>query len=245
VSKSEDANLKSAEGGGRPHVLLRLLRAFVSTSSYGLVLLLIVVSYVLATSTSGRVGVASVLAVQIVTVWFALRTSHARRPVRLAAFALMAYAAVAGVAGVLTSDGAQAGWLFLASGLLYLIAPFSIVRHLATRRVDQETMLGAIAAYLLIGMTFAFAYRTISALQAGPFFGTDGDGTTSQTLFFSFTTLTTTGYGNLVPAANPGQSMAVLEMILGQLFLITALGKVVSAWRPKRWTGEEGSQDEG
>ena len=54
-------------------------------------------------------------------------------------------------------------------------------------------------------------------------------------LFFSFTTLTTTGYGNLVPSQNPGQSLAVSEMILGQLFLITALGKIVTAWQPARW----------
>jgi hypothetical protein len=65
------------------------------------------------------------------------------------------------------------------------------------------------------------------------FFGDQGDGTIAQTLFFSFTTLTTTGYGNLVPANEPGQSLAVTEMILGQLFLITAVGKVVSAWRPR------------
>ena len=51
-------------------------------------------------------------------------------------------------------------------------------------------------------------------------------------MFFSFTTLTTTGYGNLVPAGQPGQSLAVMEMILGQLFLITAVGKIVSVWRP-------------
>lgn len=52
--------------------------------------------------------------------------------------------------------------------------------------------------------------------------------TTAQCLFFSFTTLTTTGYGDLVPAANPGQSLAISEAVLGQLFLVTALGKIVS-----------------
>ena len=57
--------------------------------------------------------------------------------------------------------------------------------------------------------------------------------------YFSFTTLTTTGYGNLVPAGNPGQTLAVSEMILGQLFLITALGKIVTAWRPARWTASD------
>jgi hypothetical protein len=57
----------------------------------------------------------------------------------------------------------------------------------------------------------------------------------TQTFFFSFTTLTTTGYGNLVPAGNPGQTIAVVEMILGQLFLITALGKIVTEWQPRGW----------
>ena len=81
-------------------------------------------------------------------------------------------------------------------------------------------MLGALAAYLFIGMAFAFAfaYRLLGAVQASPFFGASGDGTLSQDLFFSFVTLTTTGYGNLVPTGNPGQSLAVLEALTGQLF---------------------------
>ena len=70
-----------------------------------------------------------------------------------------------------------------------------------------------------------------------PFFGSQGRGTLSQDLFFSFTTLTTTGYGNLVPAGNPGQTLAVLEMLIGQLFLVTAVAKVVNAWRPGQGRG--------
>ena len=81
----------------------------------------------------------------------------------------------------------------------------------------------------------AFAYRFVGAAQAGPFFGSKGDGSVSSDLFFSFVTLTTTGYGNLVPAKNPGQTMAVLEALLGQLFLVTAVAKVVNAWRPRGW----------
>lgn len=49
-----------------------------------------------------------------------------------------------------------------------------------------------------------------------------------QDLFFPFITLTTTGYGNLVPAGNPGQSFAVLEMLIGQLFLVKAEAKAVT-----------------
>ena len=52
------------------------------------------------------------------------------------------------------------------SGLLYLVAPFSIVRHLVLRPVvDRETVLGSIAAYVLVGMFFAFLYRALGAFS--------------------------------------------------------------------------------
>jgi Ion channel len=89
-------------------------------------------------------------------------------------------------------------------------------------------------------MFFAFAYRALGDMQPGPFFGTSGDGAFPQDLFFSFTTLTTTGYGNLIPAGNPGQSFAVLEMLIGQLFLVTAVAKAINAWQPRP---REGTRD--
>ena len=124
------------------------------------------------------------------------------------------------------------------SGVLYVGAPAIIVRHLVLRRtVDGQTVLGSIAAFLMVGMAFAFAYRVLGVVQGGPFLGSQGEGSFSQDLFFSFTTLTTTGYGNLVPAADPGQTLAVGEMLIGQLFLVTAVAKAVSTWRPARDRG--------
>ena len=61
-------------------------------------------------------------------------------------------------------------------------------------------MLGAIDAYLFVGMFFAFAYQTMGSFD-DPFFEGGADATVPRVLFFSFTTLTTTGYGNLVPPA--------------------------------------------
>ena len=123
--------------------------------------------------------------------------------------------------------------ILIASSVLYLIAPVVVVRHLIGRSVvDRETFLGVIAAYLLIGMFFAFVYRVVGVVEPDPFFGSGGEANPSQALFFSFTTYSTTGYGNLVPAGSLGQTLAVSEMIIGQLFLITALGKVVSVWSP-------------
>ena len=116
------------------------------------------------------------------------------------------------------------------SGLLYVAAPLIIVRHLVLRRtVDTQTVLGAIAAYLMVGMAFAFAYRAQGVLQGGPFFGPQGEGSFSRTCSSRSPPLTTTGYGNLVPALNFGQTFAVGEMLIGQLFLVTA---VVGTWRP-------------
>jgi hypothetical protein len=225
----------------------RLLRSFRLTESYGLLLLMIIATYVLATTLSERWGATILVIAQITTVRLALRTSLARRGLLAVANVLFVAAAVGAVANLFTEhDSALRSYVFIAASALYVVAPVSIVRHIGYRReIDQEAMLGALAAYLLIGMAFAFAYRFVGSVQAGPFFGADGDGDVSQDLFFSFVTLTTTGYGNLVPAANPGQSLAVLEALLGQLFLVTAVGKIVTAWRPRAWRESPQETDNG
>jgi len=215
----------------------RLARSFVSADSYGLVLLLALVTYVVSVTVSKDVAGPVVLTVQLATVWLTLRTSHARPATRTAADIGLAMAAAAAVLSFFEHQpGAQLGGLFALICLLYLIAPFSIVRHLMIRRdIDTETLLGAIAAYVLIGMFFAFAYQAIAQLQSSPFFGTSGNGSLSDDLFFSFITMTTVGYGDLVPAANPGQTLSVLEALIGQLFLVVAVGKIISSLqRPRR-----------
>ena len=208
-----------------------LLETFVSPDSYGLVLLLIVATYGLAVAQLGSF----VVLVQIATVWFVLRTARADRAARAAGVVILVVAGIVAVTGGLIGGEVADLAILLASTVLYLIAPIVVVRHLVARSVvDRETVLGVIAAYLLIGMFFAFLYRDVGAIEPNPFFGAGGEASPPQALFFSFTTLSTTGYGNLVPAGSAGQTLAVAEMIIGQLFLITALGKVVSVWSPKR-----------
>ena len=211
-------------------------RALIRADSYALVLLLVAVTYVLSVSVTGATAASIVLTVQLATVWLALRTSQARRVVRIVADVVLCLAAVVAVVSFFQhGHGNQLGAIFAVSCLLYLIAPFAIVRHLLFRRqVDRETLLGAVTAYLLVGMFFAFAYRVAGELGSVPFFGSAGRGTLSQDLFFSFVTMTTVGYGNLVPAANPGQALAVIEALTGQLFLVVAVGKVVSTMTPRR-----------
>jgi hypothetical protein len=222
-----------------------LLAKYVAAESYGLILLLVVATYLLAVSLPTDRGQPAVLAIQIATVWLTLHVARAPRSVRVAASVAFLGVAVLAVIDIFVDVSPQTLALaFAASGLLYLLAPVLVVRDIASRRaVERETVLGAIAAYLLVGMFFAFVYRAIGILQPTPFFGTSGDGDTAQVLFFSFVTLTTTGYGDLVPPANPGQTLAVLEAVLGQLFLVTAVAKIITAWKPKGWSASNSPDD--
>jgi Ion channel len=228
----------SPTGGVRRRPLRRLASAMVSPDSFGSVFVLLVVTYVVSVSLTDSWARSVVLVMQIGTVWLALRVSRARRGVRYVASAALLLAAVIAVANLLWGDegDTSSAVVFFTSALLYLIAPLSILRAIVLQReVTQETLLGAIDAYLLIGMFFAFLYLTVGAFSGDPFFVGGVDDSLPDSLFFSFTTLTTTGYGNLVPAGNPGQTFAVMEMLIGQLFLITAVAKVINAWQPARW----------
>ena len=96
----------------------------------------------------------------------------------------------------------------------------------------------------MLGILFTFLYGTVERVQGGAFFEGVPHPAGSDFLFFSYTTLTTTGYGNLVPGGQPGRMLSGLEMMIGQIFLVTLVAGLVSLWRPgeglrqrqaKRW----------
>ena len=236
---------QSAPAHRRP--IRRLARELVSPDSYGSVLLLLLFTYVFSVSVTSSWAASLVICVQIATVWAVLRVSQARRSVRRIAAVLLVISALAAAVNLFVGkETAGLGAVAFMSAVLYLIAPFSITRSLLFRReVDLQTVLGAIDIYLLVGMLFAFVYRFLGVVQSSAFFGANGDGKLPQDLFFSFTTLTTTGYGNLVPAGNPGQTIAVAEMLIGQLFLVTAVAKVINSYTPLRLPGSAPPQANG
>ena len=212
---------------------------------YGLVLLLIVSTYVLALFAEQRWMVTVLLAVQTATVWQSLRVAGARHVLRLAGAAVFVLALAAAAVNLATHGRLLTVVAFSSASALYLLAPVAIVRDLGRRhRVDLQTLLGALAAYLLIGMAFGFAYECVAALQTGPLFTAGGEPTLDDTLFFSFVTMTTTGYGDLVPAGNPARTIAVFEALTGQLFLVTAVAKVVENWRPRNWERRSSTGDD-
>lgn len=226
----------------------QLLRGVSAADRYGLVIATIFLNYVIAITVDGEAGSAWGLTAALVTIWLVFTVSEARRVRRIAALAVPV-AAVTALALTLSRPGREEtllqDLLVLANLTLYVIAPVVIVRHIVGRpRADLQTMLAGIAAYLLIGMSFAYGYRIIGAVQQAPLFGEAGTASMPDVMFFSFVTLTTTGYGNLVPVANPGQTLAVLEMIIGQLFLVIAMARIVTAVRlPRRAAAVAGDNE--
>ena len=116
---------------------------------------------------------------------------------------------------------------------ILLFAAGAILRAvLMETEVGFRTILGAISVYTILGLLFSFLYAAMDRVESAPFFGTGVTVNGGDFLFFSFTTLTTTGYGNLVPAGQPGRMFAGLEMLMGQIFLVTLVAGLVSLWRP-------------
>ena len=96
--------------------------------------------------------------------------------------------------------------------------------------MNFRTILGAISVYVMLGILFTWVYVAVDKLQAGLFFGQPIQ--VGDFVFFSITTLSTTGYGNLVPAGQPGRMLSGIEMLVGQIFLVTLIAGLVSLWRP-------------
>ena len=87
--------------------------------------------------------------------------------------------------------------------LVTVTLPVTITRVLHHRQVSHETVLGALCAYVLIGLLFAFLFLAVSELRSGPFFVQSGEHAQSEYVYFSFVTLTTLGFGDLSPSVAP------------------------------------------
>ncbi len=88
---------------------------------------------------------------------------------------------------------------------------------------------------MLIGMAFGFLYGAIDRIDGDPFFAGADAATVSRCLYFSFTTLTTVGYGDLVARSDLGHTLAVFEALIGQIYLVTVVSLIVSnLGRPAR-----------
>jgi hypothetical protein len=116
--------------------------------------------------------------------------------------------------------------------LVALAPPAIIVGVLRSLREKQavtvEAVLGVLCVYILLGMFFAALYGTIEHLGSGSFFAQGTKATVSNCLYFSFTTLTTVGYGDLTASSNLGHTLSVCEALIGQIYLVTVVSVIVA-----------------
>ena len=157
----------------------------------------------------------------------------------------------------------ESPWLSALRSLLTMLASLFLgilllVRVMRDGRININRIMGAIGSYLLIGIVFTQAYRLLAEFVPGAFAigGTPVDfNTISQKLsYFSFVTMTSTGYGDITPLHPYARSLATLEALAGGLFLTVLVARLVGLeidWRHEQrdlrqrqsHTGENGSLD--
>ncbi len=174
--------------------------------AFGLVFILVVVTYVLASLLDNRGwGSVVITGASGATSVIALTSSHANARLVHAAIWFSGLTILLAAIGAASDDRA---WLNLASLiqiLLLTLAMAAVLRRVVNAdKVSSRTILGAISVYIVLGLLFTFAYGTIARLQSTPFFEGVPHPQGNDFLFFSYTTLTTTGFGDLVPGASPG-----------------------------------------
>lgn len=106
--------------------------------------------------------------------------------------------------------------------------PAVVRRAFHHERVSLNTLAAAITAYFLIGLFFASLYWCNAAFQDYGVFEQTTDPYAGDFIYFSFITLTTVGYGDFTPATQVARSLAIFEAVLGQVFLVTAVARIVS-----------------
>jgi hypothetical protein len=126
------------------------------------------------------------------------------------------------------AEGDARRYLSVTSLLLTVLAMGAIARRLTMHaEISVLTVMGAVCLYVLLGLGFAFAFECVGEFVPEPFFTSRGAGTRSDYVYFSFTTMATVGYGDLIAQGGVGRALAVTEGILGQIYLVTAVAALV------------------
>jgi hypothetical protein len=201
-----------------------------ASHSYGVVLALIVVEFVfMSVAPNSPWADSTLVLLQSATLVTALYTSGVARADSAISLTLVTLAAASAVALLIFGGNAFTALVGLVSGLLTI----ATIGTVALGVVDQgqanvQAVTGAICVYVLIGIMFVFLYGVLAVLGSGDFFAQGTDGTRSLRLYFSFVTLATLGYGDYTAAGELGRTIAVVEALVGQLYLVTVIAVLVS-----------------
>jgi hypothetical protein len=214
----------------RPGARVARVRA---SHSYGLVLAQIVVVFVfISVAPNSDWADSTLVLLQAATLVTALYTAGVARADSTVSLALVTLSAASAVALLVFGGDGFAALVGILSGLLTV----ATIATVALGVVDQgeanvQAVTGAVCVYVLIGILFVFLYGVLAALGSGDFFAQGTDGTRSLRLYFSFVTLATVGYGDYTAAGELAHTLAVVEALVGQLYLVTVIAVLVSRMR--------------
>jgi hypothetical protein len=173
---------------------------------YGFAIVLVVIGCVLVVSASPIAAALMLMAVGLAAAAAALRlTQHSSLDVLLDAIA----------------------WAIIGFVLIWAVSRAVF----GPGRVTYHRVIGAILLYLTLGLTFVAAYTFVGLLAPDAFTGltvTDSPGLASDLIYFSFVTLTTIGYGDVLPVHPVARSLCNIEGIIGQLYPATLLARLVT-----------------
>ncbi len=211
--------------------------------SYGIVFLFLLGDYVLLTV--GWAGAAALIVSATwlgVTVLLAFRTSQVPHRLLLVARIAVAVVVVAAIIVAFGGGGRAQGVVLLGTSLLVVGSPIAIAwRLLHHTRVTTQTVLGALCIYILIGLVFANADYGVQLVSGSSFFAQSGPHGPADFAYFSYITMATVGYGDLTPAVGLPRTNAVLEALIGQIFLVVLVARLVGMYTPTfRWSAERG-----
>src|SRR5260370_15517265 len=187
---------------------------------YGVLVVVRVFRYVVSGLAAGRFAGAFESVLFVVTLLLALRTSRVgRRRVRIVMGITVAGSApsLALVLGNATDIGLGIVHIWSARVLLLTVGVI-LRRVLMMPTVSLQSIYGAVSAYMIIGLMFASIYAAMSRLQSGPFFASGSPANARTFQYFSFTTLTTLGYGDFTAGTNRRRPQALTGALVGPIF---------------------------
>jgi len=127
--------------------------------------------------------------------------------------------------------------IFPVTGLLFV---FFVVVHLfrfifRAPRVDSEVLCASVAAYLLLGLLWAFAYILVYRLVPDAFAFTDASAVNRSlegfnSLYFSITTLSATGFGDIIPVSGLARILAMTEAMVGMFYMALLISRLVGLY---------------
>jgi Ion channel len=205
-----------------------------ASHSYGFVLLLVLASFLWAASAPEGSLERGVLVVLLAgTLATAAWTSGLGRLALYLSGVLLAVAVALGVIAAYTGHSVTGALYLLGAALVITAVGVIALGVFDQRAINNQAVLGAVSAYLLLGMLFTCIYGAIAGLGSGDLFAQGTDGTLSLRLYFSYITLATVGYGDYTTAGDLGHTISALEGLIGQLYLVTVVATLVGRMRPR------------